>query len=132
MAAGSAHAGGIERVAPSTRILFEEGNYLELGWGYLTPDVSGEVITNNSDLGLVSGSQSGSMLGGYSLPSLAYKHDFGGGFSGMLMYNRPYGANTRYTAPIRTISQTTTPLRIPRICRHRLRFQRTQTLQRQI
>jgi long-chain fatty acid transport protein len=95
MAAGSAHAGGIERVPPSTRLLFEEGNYLELGWGYLSPDVSGEVTSNVPPL--IPGSQSGDMMGGYSLPSIALKYDFGGGFSGLLMYDKPYGANTKYS-----------------------------------
>jgi long-chain fatty acid transport protein len=96
LAAGGVQAGGIERIAPSTSILFEEGNYLELGWGYLSPDVSGEVITTVPQLGLVTGSKSGDMMGSYSLPSIAYKHDFGRGFSGALIYNQPYGANTLY------------------------------------
>jgi len=96
-AAGGAHAGGIERIAPSTAILFEPGNYLELGWVYLSPDVSGQATTSFPPLGLFEGSDSNDMLGSYSLPSLAYKHDFGGGFSGVLMYNKPYGANTDYS-----------------------------------
>lgn len=96
-AASGAHAGGIERVAPSTAILFEDGNYLELGWVYLSPDVSGTAIVTVPQAGLTAGSRSNDMLGSYSLPSLAYKHDFGNGLSGVLMYNRPYGANTDYS-----------------------------------
>jgi long-chain fatty acid transport protein len=92
---GSAVAGGLERINPTTSILFEDGNYIEFNWAYLSPDVSGQVTANVPPL-FTPGSQSGDMLGGYSLPSLAYKHDFGRGFTGMLRYNRPYGANTYY------------------------------------
>ena len=36
-----AFAAGIERTAPSTRILFEEGRYLEFSFGYVAPDLEG-------------------------------------------------------------------------------------------
>lgn len=37
-----ASAGGIERNAFTTGILFEEGNYVELGFTYVDPTVSGQ------------------------------------------------------------------------------------------
>ncbi len=44
-----ASAGGIERAAPSAALLFEDGNYLELNFGFVSPDVSGTQA--NSTLG---------------------------------------------------------------------------------
>lgn len=83
--ASSAIAGGLERTPQSMAILFEEGRYMELSFGIVSPDVSG-----------VLGAPSGDMLATYSTLGLAYKADLNEDLSYAIIFDQPYGADTSY------------------------------------
>ena len=86
--ATAASAGGLERTPQSMAVLFEEGRYLELSFGYVSPSVDG----NTAALG----GASGDMLANYSNLGLAYKADLNDTLSYALIFDQPYGADTSY------------------------------------
>ncbi|MBT8458294.1 MAG: hypothetical protein KJN60_01345 [Boseongicola sp.] len=83
-----ANAGGLERTPQSMAILFEEGRYMELSFGFVSPDVTGNSVALGGD--------TGSMLGSYSNIGLAYKADINEKLSYALIFDQPYGADTAY------------------------------------
>ncbi|MBR2656790.1 MAG: hypothetical protein IKD58_09925 [Loktanella sp.] len=92
-----AHAGGIERAVPSMAFLFEDGNYLELSFGYVSPSVSG---TQALPLGPNSppGASSGDISESYSLTSFSYKNQINDQMAIALIIDQPYGADVNYAA----------------------------------
>jgi len=84
-----AQAGGIERDQTSMDILFKEGNYVELGFTFVSPDVSGSLIG-------VPTVQSGDMLGSYSYSSLAFRSDITENLSYAVIWNQPFGVDVSY------------------------------------
>lgn len=90
-AAGGAQAGGIDRSGISYGVLFEDGNYAELSFSSVNPEVSG---TYPAALG---GGSTGNMAGGYTTVGLAYKHQFTDKFAVAVFINQPYGADANYT-----------------------------------
>lgn len=95
LTAGMATAGGIDRQRLSYGVLFEEGNYLELGLSHVAPDVSGAY---SAAFGPFNGTSTGDMAGDYTMLSFAYKHQFSDKLHFGLYINTPYGANANYTA----------------------------------
>jgi len=85
--ATAASAGGLERTPQSMAVLFEEGRYLELSFGYISPDVSGTL-----------GADSGNMLDSYMNLGASYKADLNDTLSYALIFDQPYGAKTAYPA----------------------------------
>lgn len=83
--AGGALAGGLERSPQSMAILFEEGRYVELSFGYVSPDVSGVLVA-----------PSGDMLDSYINLGAAFKSDINENLSYALIFDQPYGADTNY------------------------------------
>jgi hypothetical protein len=65
---GPVFAGGIERGSQFLGPLFEEGNYLELSYGHVSPSASGRDIT---PFGV--GASTGNILGSYNSFGFAYK-----------------------------------------------------------
>ena len=88
--ASAAMAGAIDRGTQSTAVLFEGGNYIELTYGFLMPDVSG---TEPSVLG---GQQSGNMYGDYRTGSLSLKTELRPGLDLAFIIDKPFGAKTAY------------------------------------
>lgn len=88
----SAYAGGLERTPQSMAVLFEEGRYLELSFGYVAPDVSGFAPPPP----VSTGGASGSMLDSYSNLGFAYKADLNEKLSYAVIFDQPYGADTNY------------------------------------
>ncbi|MFV2001354.1 MAG: OmpP1/FadL family transporter [Paracoccaceae bacterium] len=88
--AGGALAGGIERSDQSVGVMFEDGGYIELSYGYVVPTVSGSVGG-----GAV---LSGDMALSYSSFSLGIKQDINDMLSIGLIFDQPYGANVSYPA----------------------------------
>jgi long-chain fatty acid transport protein len=86
--ATAAFAGGVERSTQSVAILFEQGRYAELSFGYFDPDVSGTVGG-----GALS---SGDMAPGYTSWSLGYKMDLGDKMDLALILDQPIGADVSY------------------------------------
>jgi long-subunit fatty acid transport protein len=84
-------AGGIERSPPSTRVLFEEGRYVELSFSLVGPDVDG-----TGGLLDPTGSGTGELLEGFANYGAAYKADIGKGLSYAFIFDTPYGSDTLY------------------------------------
>lgn len=88
--AAPALAGGIERAPQSLAPLFEQGNYLELSFGGVNPDVSGR------DLAVFGGRETGDVAQGYGFFELAYKRQFTENLSGAFILEQPFGADIGY------------------------------------
>ncbi|MFV0300113.1 MAG: OmpP1/FadL family transporter [Paracoccus sp. (in: a-proteobacteria)] len=91
LAAGtfSATAGGIERLPQSLAPLFESGNYVELTFGHLRPDVTGR------DVG---GPSTKNVGENYSFFGFAYKHQVNDRVSAALIVEQPFGVDMDYPA----------------------------------
>lgn len=85
-------AGGIERAPQSIGILFEQGNYAELSFGYAKPSVSGR------DSAMFGGSSFGNVADSYNFLGLAYKHQFDQNLSAAIIIEQPFGADITYPA----------------------------------
>lgn len=102
--ATTAMAGGVERSSFSSAILFEEGSYSELSFGYVAPSVSG---VQAIDFGPTSaGAQSGDVFANYIVWSIGYKTDFTERLSGAVIIDQPIGANTVYPASAYALTGT--------------------------
>ena len=84
--AGAASAGGLERTPQSTAILFEEGRYLELSFGSVTPQISGTL----------GGAPSGNMTKNFFSLGAAYKADLNDTWSYAVIFDQPFGADPNY------------------------------------
>lgn len=96
-----AHAAAIERTLPSfVRLLFEEGRYGELGVSYVDPDQNGDGadLTALGAPGVTVEGNTGDVFKSYRDLSAAYKADLTDRFSYALLFDQPYGADTRYGA----------------------------------
>ena len=86
----SAQAGGIDRSGQDVTFLFEEGRKIELAFGYVAPEVSGE------DVAMFGGGSSGDVAGNYWQTSLAFKTDINDRISLGLILDEPYGTDLEY------------------------------------
>ncbi len=93
LTAGAAVAGGVERSTQSTAILFETGDYVELTFGSVSPDVSG---VQQVPLTTPAGNSSGDMAGDYMTWSMGVKTDLGDRFAFALVIDQPIGADVDY------------------------------------
>jgi long-subunit fatty acid transport protein len=99
LSAGLAQAAAIERAIPSaSRILFEEGRYIEFAVSYADPDQRGR----GANPGVLSGvdfpipGNTGDVFEDHWSFAAAYKADLGDKFSYALFFDQPYGADTSY------------------------------------
>lgn len=90
-----AYAGGVERQGQSPSILFQEGTYVEFGYTYVDPDLSGTQQQNASALSLI-GSESGDIAPSYSYSTFSYRQDITDQLSFAVIYDEPIGANVDY------------------------------------
>ena len=84
--ATTAMSAGIDRSGQFLSPIFEEGNYAELSFGSVRPDVSGTAL----------GAASGDMAGDYTQMGLAVKTQLNDALSLSLIYDQPFGANVDY------------------------------------
>lgn len=84
-------AGALDRSGQPIGALFETGNFVELGFSLVQPEVSG---TFTAPLGSAG---SGNMAGDYTSFSLSLKTDINDALSFALILDQPYGANVDYT-----------------------------------
>lgn len=85
-----AHAVGLDRSAQNIGIIFEDGNYAELSFGYVMPDVTGK------DVAMFGGRDTGNVAEDYSIAGLGYKTDINDQMSFSLIIDEPYGADVQY------------------------------------
>lgn len=88
VSATTASAAGIERTAPSTRILFEEGRYLEFSATYASPSQQGKVGA---------GAPTGDLLESFFTFGAAYKADLTDAISYAVIFDQPVGVDTKYS-----------------------------------
>lgn len=86
----TALAGGVERSAFSSRVLFEEGRYAEFSFGAVEPTVSGTAVAG------LGGFPSGDMATSYFRFGAAYKADLNERLSYAIIFDQPYGAGVSY------------------------------------
>lgn len=103
LTAGAGAAAGLDRSGQPVGVLFQPGNYAELSFGFVRPEVSG---TADFGGGPVS---SGSMAGDYSQLSFALKMDLSDRLSFAVIVDQPYGADVSYpiSAPPYLLAGTT-------------------------
>jgi len=86
-----AHAVGLDRSGQNIGVIFEDGeNYVELSFGRIMPDVSG------NDAAAFGGRDSGNVANDYTTVSLGYKHQYSDAFSAAIIFDQPYGADIAY------------------------------------
>ncbi len=86
--ATTAMAGGIDRTNLSISPLFEDGNYAELSFAHVSPDVPGTIL--GLPLSLSQSATSFNMFG------FAYKHQFNENLSFAIIADQPYGSQIEY------------------------------------
>lgn len=89
LSAGAAFAGGIERSPQSVGLLFEPGKVVQLGFGSVSPDLSGTFPPN--------GASSGDMAPSYTSLSLGAKMDVNDRIDIAVIYDQSLGADVDYT-----------------------------------
>lgn len=94
LVAGGASAGGVERSTQSVAILFEQGSYAELSFGYFSPDVSGALGVPVGPF--PAGSPSGDMAPGFTTLSLGYKQALTDRIDLAFILDQPIGADVDY------------------------------------
>lgn len=87
VAAGTAGAGGLDRSYTPIDMIFEKGNYAELSFGMVQPTITGSDLLGNSI---------SNIAGDFGLASAGVKLDVTEKLSFALIYDQPYGAETRY------------------------------------
>ena len=91
-----ATAGGLDRSNQPIGILFEEGNRVELTFGYTAPDVTG--------VDAATGASTGNIAENFLTAGIALKYDFNEQFSFALIIDEPYGSDVVYptlpTSPV--------------------------------
>ncbi|PWK62622.1 OmpP1/FadL family transporter [Roseicyclus mahoneyensis] len=90
-----AQAGGIERNAFTTAILFEQGTYVELGYSFVSPDVSGVQQATASATSLA-GTPSGGVAPSYGFATLSFATAINDRLTAALVYDAPVGADVAY------------------------------------
>lgn len=102
-AATAAQSAGIERAAPTTRALFEEGRYLEFSATWADPELSGQGGTALvPGVGAIPAAPSGTgdLLDSYATLGFAYKSDLTDRWSYAFILDQPWGVDTTYpTSP---------------------------------
>jgi long-subunit fatty acid transport protein len=87
----SAYAGGLDRSNQATGIIFKEGTYAELNFGYVAPSVDG----TDRNLGAGAGA-SGDVADNFFQGSFGYKQDLSDKLSFAIIVDQPYGADIAY------------------------------------
>ncbi|MEM1273939.1 MAG: outer membrane protein transport protein [Pseudomonadota bacterium] len=83
---GLVQAGGIDRAVGTTSILFESGTYVELGYTFVDPEVSGTAI----------GASSGDMAPSFGTGFLRFHNDINEQLSFSFIIDQPIGADVDY------------------------------------
>lgn len=91
--ASMAPAAGIERIAPSTRLLFETGRYVDFALNYVDPSLDGE---GGGVAGFPIPGSTGDLFGDFASWGVGYRDDLAERLSFALSVDQPYGVRTRF------------------------------------
>lgn len=109
LGATTAMAGALERSVPSTRILFEEGNYAEFSIAGATPQLGGQ-----GGLLAPGGAFTGDLLDAFVTLGAGLKLDLTDRVSMALIFDNPWGVDTEYPlSPGSNYTADTQPLAGP-------------------
>ncbi|RYH03415.1 hypothetical protein EU805_06760 [Salipiger sp. IMCC34102] len=86
----AATAGGIDRTLNNYSVLFEDGNYAELAFSFVRPDVTGEYPT------ALGGGSTGVMSEDYETAAFSMKYELNPTVDLGLFVNQPFGADASY------------------------------------
>jgi long-subunit fatty acid transport protein len=87
LSAGMAQAGGVDRSGQSIAIIFEKGNYAELSYGVISPNVDGTDVASRPTQ---------SVAGDHVIPGIAFKYNINDKLSVGMIYETAYGADIYY------------------------------------
>ncbi|MFX0543252.1 OmpP1/FadL family transporter [Roseovarius sp. S4756] len=88
-------AGNLDRTRTPIDIIFEEGNYVELSFGYLEPSVTGRDAAGNA---------TGGVSNDFQVTSVSGKLQFTNDISVSAIYDQPYGTDNVYGGdPVTTL-----------------------------
>lgn len=87
-----ASAAGLDRTGQSIAVIFKDGNYAELSFGRVTPDVSG------NDVAAFGGSASGNVAQNFTTFGTALKFDVTDQLSAAIIFEQPFGSDIAYPA----------------------------------
>ena len=91
-----ASAGGLDRSGQPIGLIFEEGDVLQLSFGYVMPELTGSV-TNPLFPAPSAGAESGDIAGDYSQLGGGIKTQYSDQLSVALIVDQPYGAAVSYS-----------------------------------
>ncbi len=95
-----AHAAAMDRSGQSVAALFQKGNYAEIGYSWLSPEVAGTDTSGNAVP---------EMAKDYEFMTGAIKVDAAPGTALAFLYDQPYGADGEYTGNNNFVSATGNP-----------------------
>lgn len=91
----SAHAVGLDRSGQRIGILFEEGNRVELSFGYTNPSVDGQTL-NSFPVPPLRGQQIGNVADSFLLANIGIKYQFNDKLSFAVIADEPFGSDVFY------------------------------------
>ena len=91
-----ASAGGLDRSGQPVGLIFEEGNALQLSFGFVMPSLTGEVSNPAFPVPVSQGAESGDVAGDYSVLGGGLKAQTTEQLSVALIFDQPYGAAVSY------------------------------------
>lgn len=95
--AGIAGAVGLDRSNQDITPIFEDGNYAQLSFGKVRPDVSGTGYESAQSLGFLPDFSYQDVADGYTQLGASVKVDVNPQLSFALIFDQPYGANVSYS-----------------------------------
>lgn len=92
----SAHAVGLDRSGQRIGILFEEGNRVELSFGYTDPSIEGQTINEPAVVGPLAGAPIDNVGDSFLIWNLGLKYELNDRLSFAIISDEPYGSDTLY------------------------------------
>lgn len=90
LSTSTAYAVGLDRSGQDITVIFQDGDYAELSFGSIVPDVTG------TDEAAFGGLESGNVAEDYTRFGLAYKAQITDQISATVIFDEPYGADITY------------------------------------
>jgi long-chain fatty acid transport protein len=97
-----AQAGGVDRSGQSIASIFEAGDYVELSFGNVSPEVTGTAVA------ALGGFSSGDMAGGYNQIGMAVKTKLNDHWDLGVILDQPFGAKVSYPTGTNYFAQGST------------------------